>query len=62
MARRSETPYLSPPVVMIYKLSTSRRSKSPDLLLFAHKTTNVRITFNFTNCGTLLIVSELSLS
>lgn len=45
IARRSETPYLSPPVVMIYKLSTSRRSKSPDLLLFAHKTTNVRITF-----------------
>lgn len=50
MARRFETPYLLPPVVMIYKLSTNRTElhaeevKVPiSVLLFAFKTTNVRI-------------------
>lgn len=66
MARKLETPYLSPPVVMIYKLSTNRAEFHAEevkvliSVLFAYKTANVRNTF-FTNCGTVFIASEFTL-
>lgn len=66
MARKLETPYLSPPVVMIYKLSTNRAEFHAEevkvliSVLFAYKTANMRNAF-FTNCGTVFIASEFTL-
>ena len=51
MARKLETPYLSPPVVMIYKLSTNRAEFHAEevkvliSVLFAYKTANMRNAF-----------------
>lgn len=51
MARKLETPYLSPPVVMIYKLSTNRAEFHAEEVkvlisgLFAYKTANMRNAF-----------------